>query len=58
MDISSITSKDIIFMNLKAESREDAIRLIIDGMGKSGMIEDKDKYFNAVSEREKKAQQQ
>jgi PTS system fructose-specific IIA component len=54
MDISSITSKDIIFMNLKAESREDAIRLIIDGMGKSGMIEDKDKYFNAVSEREKK----
>jgi PTS system fructose-specific IIA component len=54
MDISSIISKDIIFMNLKADSREDAIRLIIDSMNKSGLITDKDKYFNAVNERERK----
>lgn len=54
MDISSIISKDIIFMNLKAESREGVIRSIIDGMDKSGLISDKDKYFDAVNEREKK----
>lgn len=55
MDISSIIKKDIIFLNLKAENREDVLKTMIDGMAASGYIVDKDKYHAAVNEREGKS---
>ncbi|HAN44279.1 MAG TPA: PTS fructose transporter subunit IIA [Ruminococcaceae bacterium] len=55
MDISSIINKDIIFLDLKASNRDDVLNTMIDGMDASGYIIDKDKYFNAVTERESKS---
>lgn len=54
MDISSIIKKDIVFLGLKANSREEVLDAMIDGMAKSGYIIDKKQYHTAVDEREKK----
>lgn len=54
MNISSVIKKDIIFLNLEAKSRDDALQQIIDGMAAGGYVSDKSKYMSAVMEREKK----
>lgn len=54
MDISSIMKKDMIFLDLKAGSREEVLNAMIDGMAASGYVTDKDKYHTAVNERENK----
>lgn len=54
MDISNIIKKEIVFLDLKASSREEVLSILIDGMEKSGYIADKVKYHTAVNEREQK----
>jgi len=54
MDISTIIKKDIVFLNLKAGSREEVLNTMIDGMAASGYVVDKGKYHSAVNERESK----
>ena len=53
MNISSVIKKDIIFLNLKANSREEALDAIVDGMAAGGYVSDKAKYMAAIQEREK-----
>lgn len=53
MNISSVIKKDIVFLNLKATSREEALKEIVDGMAAGGYVSDKDKYMAAIMEREK-----
>lgn len=52
MNISSVIKKDIIFLNLAAKNREEALNAIIDGMAAGGYVSDKRKYLSAVMERE------
>lgn len=54
MNISGIMSKNIIFLGLSASSREEAVRIMVDGMAKGGYVADKEKYLAAVREREGK----
>ncbi len=54
MDISTIIKKDIIFLDLKAGSREEVLNTIADGMAASGYVVDKKRYLSAVNEREGK----
>lgn len=53
MNISNVIKKDIIFLNLAAKSREEALQQIVDGMAAGGYVSDKSKYMSAVMEREK-----
>lgn len=54
MDISTIISKETIFLNLKADSREDVLSALIGGMENQGHILDRTAYLAAVNERESK----
>lgn len=54
MDIASIMKKDIVFLGLKADSREQVLDVMIDGMAAAGYIRDKAVYHRAVNEREAK----
>lgn len=54
MNISGIMNKDMIFLGLAASDREEAIHAMIDGLEKGGFIADREKYTNAVREREQK----
>lgn len=54
MNLGDIIKKDIIFFNLRAASREEAIEAIIEGMSKAGYVSDTDQYLSAVRERESK----
>lgn len=54
MDISAIISKDIIFINLEAGSREEVVSKMIDGLSAGGYVSDAGRYAQAVSEREAK----
>lgn len=54
MDISTIISKEIIFLDLEAHSRAEVIDSLIDGIAKNGYVIDKDEYRAAVEERESK----
>lgn len=54
MDISSIIKKEIVFLDLAANDREEVLAALIDGMAKSGYVSDKKKYHEAVNERESK----
>ena len=54
MDISTIISRDIVFLDLKAETREDAVSAMINGLAAGGYVADKEKYHTAVNEREAK----
>ncbi|HEX3017309.1 MAG TPA: fructose PTS transporter subunit IIA [Caproicibacter sp.] len=53
MNISNVIKKDIIFLNLAAKNREEALQQIVDGMAAGGYVSDKSKYMSAVMEREK-----
>lgn len=53
MDISSVIKKDIIFLNLAAKSREEAVEAMVTGMVSGGYVTDKDKYISAIRKREK-----
>lgn len=53
MDISSVIKKEIIFLNLKANSRREALEAMISGMAAGGYVSDEAKYLAAVLEREK-----
>lgn len=54
MDISSIISKEMIVLDLKAGSREDVLDVLMNGMEKQGHILDNAAYLAAVNERESK----
>lgn len=54
MDISSIIKKDIVFLDLKANNREEVLNTMIDGMAKCGYIISKEQYHAAVNKRENK----
>jgi fructose PTS system EIIA component len=54
MNISEIMNKNIIFLGLKASSRDEAICTMVDRMYEHGYIIDKEKYLTAVREREAK----
>lgn len=53
MKITDLLTKDAIKLNVKAENKEDAINKAVDLMEKQGVITDRDKYINAIWEREK-----
>lgn len=53
MNISKVIKKDIIFLNLDAASRENAIRAMVDKMAESGYVVDRKRYLAAIAEREK-----
>jgi PTS system fructose-specific IIA component len=53
MNITSVIKKDIIFLNLEAKSREEALHKLVDSMTAAGYVSDKDKYLSAITEREK-----
>lgn len=52
MNISSVIKKDIIFLNLAAQNREEALKTVIKGMTDAGYVLDQDKYLAAVMQRE------
>lgn len=54
MNLGDIIKKEIIFFNLKAESREEVVEAIVKGMSEAGYISDADQYLSAIREREGK----
>ncbi|MDT8718588.1 PTS sugar transporter subunit IIA [Clostridium sp. 19966] len=53
MNITEIMNKDLIKLELEADNKNDAIRELADIIDKTGNLNNKEEYINAVMEREK-----
>ncbi|SMC52692.1 PTS sugar transporter subunit IIA [Sporomusa malonica] len=54
MEILNILKDETVFLELDASSRDECLRVMIDGMEKAGFVSDKDAYLATVNEREQK----
>lgn len=53
MNISSVIKKEIIFLDLKANSRHAALDAMVSKMAANGYVSDQAKYMAAIQERER-----
>jgi len=54
MDLVALINEQIISLELSAESKEAAIKIMADKLLESGFLSDRDKYVEAVLVREQK----
>ena len=52
MRLLDYMQKDLIFLDIPAENKEDAVTKIVKGMKNNGAVSDDSKFLNAVLERE------
>lgn len=53
MQLAELLKEDLIVLDFKASSKEDAINMFVETFARSGLIEDKQALKNALIEREK-----